>query len=143
MFLIQIKPNKIQSQLVSDTQFFQHLAKFYYSNDVYRRTVIVTAAVYRSLSSEPFTLRIRPFPLTYRHWASVSPYTSAFAFAGTCVFDKQSTSKLLVPPQNRSCGNPSPEVTGSFFAEFLKPLSLAHLSLLDQPTCGGLRYGLL
>ena len=27
------------------------------------------------------------------------------------------------------------------FAEFLKPPSLARLSLLDQPTCVGLRYG--
>ena len=61
----------------------------------YRRTVIVTAAVYRSLSSKPSQINLkRLIPLTYRHWASVSPYTSAFAFAGTCVFDKQSTSKL-------------------------------------------------
>ncbi len=27
--------------------------------------------------------------LNYWHWAGVSPYTSAFALAGTCVFDKQ------------------------------------------------------
>ena len=27
--------------------------------------------------------------LTFRHWAGVSTYTSAFAFAGTCVFGKQ------------------------------------------------------
>ncbi len=40
-------------------------------------------------------------------------------------------------------GTPSPEVTGSLFAEFLKPLSLARLSILYQPTCVGLRYGLL
>ena len=61
----------------------------------YRRTVIVTAAVYRSLNSWHLNLTTQaPILLTYRHWASVSPYTSAFAFAGTCVFDKQSTSKL-------------------------------------------------
>ena len=30
------------------------------------------------------------FPLTFRHRAGVSPYTSAYAFAETCVFDKQS-----------------------------------------------------
>jgi hypothetical protein len=61
----------------------------------YRRTVIVTAAVYRSFSSEPYQPKlIKPIPLTYRHWAGVSPYTLAFAFARTCVFDKQSTNRL-------------------------------------------------
>ena len=29
------------------------------------------------------------YPLTFRHWAGVSPYTSSFDFAETCVFDKQ------------------------------------------------------
>ena len=58
----------------------------------YRRTVIVTAAVYRSLSSKPHALRRGPIPLTYRHWAGVSPYTASFEFARTCVFDKQSVS---------------------------------------------------
>src|SRR5690349_2930830 len=53
----------------------------------YRRTVIVTAAVYRSLNSWLTCNYLQePILLTYRHWASVSPYTSAFAFAGTCVF---------------------------------------------------------
>jgi hypothetical protein len=51
----------------------------------YLRTVIVTAAVHRGFGSER-----EPFPLTFRHWAGVSPYTSAFAFAETCVFVKQS-----------------------------------------------------
>ncbi len=40
----------------------------------------------------------RPIPLTYQHWAGVSPYTSPFGFARTCVFDKQSTSKRLLQP---------------------------------------------
>ena len=51
----------------------------------YLRTVIVTAAVHRGFSSE-----LSPFPLTFRHWAGVSPYTSSCEFAETCVFDKQS-----------------------------------------------------
>ena len=51
----------------------------------YLRTVIVTAAVHRGFNSE-----LAPLLLTFRHWAGVSPYTSAFAFAETCVFDKQS-----------------------------------------------------
>ena len=40
-------------------------------------------------------------------------------------------------------GNPSPEVTGRFFAEFLEDLSLDHLRVLPQSTCVGLRYGLV
>jgi hypothetical protein len=52
----------------------------------YLRTVIVTAAVHRCFSSRLRT----PLPLTFRHWAGVSPHISAFAFAETCVFVKQS-----------------------------------------------------
>ena len=52
----------------------------------YLRTVIVTAAVHWGFSSE-----LSPFPLTFQHWAGVSPYTSAFALAETCVFGKQLT----------------------------------------------------
>ena len=52
----------------------------------YLRTVIVTAAVYRGFGSG-----LAPLPLTFRHWAGLSPYTSApGAFAGTGVFGKQS-----------------------------------------------------
>ena len=51
----------------------------------YLRTVRVTAAVHRGFGSER-----EPVTLTFRHWAGVSPYTSPFGFAGTCVFDKQS-----------------------------------------------------
>jgi hypothetical protein len=50
----------------------------------YLRTVIVTAAVHRGFSSDQ-----RVIPLTFRHWAGVSPYTSTFVFAETCVFGKQ------------------------------------------------------
>ena len=51
----------------------------------YLRTVIVTAAVHRGFGSE-----LAPLPLTFRHWARVSPYTSAYALAETCVLVKQS-----------------------------------------------------
>ena len=60
----------------------------------YLRTVIVTAAVHRGFNSE-----LAPLLLTFRHWAGVSPYTSASAFAQTCVFGKQSTEPLC-------CGHP-------------------------------------
>ena len=51
----------------------------------YLRTIIVIAAVHRGFGS-----RREPLPLTFRHWAGVSPYTSAYTLAETCVFDKQS-----------------------------------------------------
>ena len=51
----------------------------------YLRTVIVTAAVHWGFGSGREAL-----PLTFQHWAGVSPYTSAYAFAETCVFGKQS-----------------------------------------------------
>ena len=75
----------------------------------YLRTVIVTAAVHRGLSS---LLRLRlQFPLTFRHWAGVSPYTSSLDFAQTCVFAKQSLGPILC---DHFRGTPFPEVTGSF-----------------------------
>src|SRR5678815_4389100 len=77
----------------------------------YLRTVIVTAAVYWGFDSE-----LAPLLLTFQHWAGVSPYTSAFAFAETCVFAKQSPGpfhcgfEAHCKQQARSA--PSPEVTG-------------------------------
>ena len=50
----------------------------------YLRTVIVTAAVHWGFSSER-----ELFPLTFQHRAGVSPYTSTFVLAETCVFGKQ------------------------------------------------------
>ncbi len=56
----------------------------------YLRTVIVTAAVYRGFNSELALLL-----LTFRHRAGVSPYTSSFDLAETCVFAKQSPGPIL------------------------------------------------
>src|SRR3984885_7284125 len=50
----------------------------------YLRTVIVTAAVHWGFSSERELI-----PLTFQHRAGVSPYTSTFVLAETCVFGKQ------------------------------------------------------
>src|SRR5438270_4786865 len=47
----------------------------------YLRTVIVTAAVYRG-----FCLDREVLPLTFLHWAGVSPYTSAFALSRDLCF---------------------------------------------------------
>ena len=59
----------------------------------YLRTVIVTAAVYRGFNSELSLLL-----LTFRHRAGVSPYTSSFDLAETCVFGKQSLGPLHCGP---------------------------------------------
>ena len=57
----------------------------------YNITVIVTAATRRGFSSA-----LARLALTFQRWAGLSPYTSAFAFAQTCVLGKQSTSNLLL-----------------------------------------------
>ena len=59
----------------------------------YLRTVIVTAAVHRGFSSER-----EPLPLTFRHWAGVSLYTSSFDFAQTCGSGNQSLEPFLCGP---------------------------------------------
>ena len=56
----------------------------------YLRTVIVTAAVHRGFISE-----LALHHLTFRHRAGVSPYTSSYDLAETCVFDKQSLLPIL------------------------------------------------
>ena len=95
----------------------------------YLRTVRVTAAVHRGFSS---WLR-SPLPLTFRHWAGVSPYTSAFALAETCVFGKQSLEPVSCGPLapcprgHKATRAPLlPKVRGQF-AEFLDRGSLVHL----------------
>ena len=59
----------------------------------YLRTVIVTAAVHWGFSSHREAL-----PLTFQHWAGVSPYTSTFVLAETCVFGKQLLGLLSCGP---------------------------------------------
>ena len=99
----------------------------------YLRTVIVTAAVYWGFNSE-----LAPFLLTFQHRAGVTPYTSSFDLAESCVFDKQS-------PRPIHCGSISgapliPKLRGQF-AEFLNYPSPVGLRILFLTTCVGLRYG--
>ena len=102
----------------------------------YLRTVIVTAAVYWGFNSD---LRLRyALLLTFQHRAGVTPYTSSFDLAESCVFAKQSLGPF-------HCGLFSeapliPKLRGNF-AEFLNNLSLAGLRILSSSTCVGLRYG--
>ena len=106
----------------------------------YLRTVIVTAAVHRGFDSE-----LAPLLLTFRHWAGVSPYTSAFAFAETCVFAKQSPGPFHCgfdqPTASRSCEAPLLPKLRGHVAEFLNEGSPDRLGILYPPTCVGLRYG--
>ena len=99
----------------------------------YLRTVIVTAAVYWGFDSKLALLL-----LTFQHRAGVSPYTSSFDLAETCVFDKQLPGPI-------HCGSISrapliPKLRGQF-AEFLNNSSPVGLRVLLLPTCVGLRYG--
>ena len=101
----------------------------------YLRTVIVTAAVYRGFNS-----MLSHLLLTFRHRAGVSPYTSSFDLAETCVFAKQSPGPIL-------CDLISqvpliPKLRGQL-AEFLNNPSPVGLRILFLTTCVGLRYGLL
>ena len=80
--------------------------------------------------------------LTFRHWSGVTPYTSSYEFAGSCVFGKQLPGKLsLRPPALASEGQALSLTYGRFFAEFLEDISLVRLALLELTTCVGLRYG--
>ena len=71
----------------------------------YLRTVIVTAAVYWG-----FDLELALHLLTFQHRAGVTPYTSSYDLAESCVFDKQ-----LPGPIHCGCLRTTPysEVTGS------------------------------
>ncbi len=104
----------------------------------YLRTVIVTAAVHWGFGSA-----LARLPLTVQHRAGVSPYTSACAFAETCVFGKQSLGLFLCGPLGRChpTGAPLlPKLRGDF-AEFLSKGSPARLRLLASPTCVGFSTG--
>ena len=101
----------------------------------YLRTVIVTAAVYWGFNS-----MLSHLLLTFQHRAGVSPYTSSFDLAETCVFAKQSPGPIL-------CGHISvasllPKLRDQF-AEFLNYPSPVGLRILFLSTCVGLRYGRL
>ena len=101
----------------------------------YLRTVIVTAAVHQG-----FSRPLSQASLTFWHWAGVSPHTSSYDLAETCVFDKQllgscycnlMINKVLLLPKLRS-----------YFAEFLRESYLAPLSILYLFTCVGYGTGI-
>ena len=79
--------------------------------------------------------------VNYWHWAGVSPYTSSFDLAGTCVFVKQSLSVFCCNPVFYTGQDISNKLRPAFVAEFLKDSSPDRLCILNSPTCVGLRYG--
>ena len=99
----------------------------------YLRTVIVTAAVYRGFNS-----MLAHLLLTFQHRAGVSPYTSSFDLAETCVFGKQSLGPFHCDPLSRVSLLPK---LRDHFAEFLNNPSPVGLRILSSSTCVGLRYG--
>jgi hypothetical protein len=113
----------------------------------YLRTVIVTAAVHRG-----FTSRLRtPLRFTFRHWAGISPYTSAaLAVAETCVFGKQSLEPAScgpltpLPGQAREAtlaGHPFSRSYGVNLPSSLTEDRSSTLGDCPQPTSVGVRYG--
>ena len=109
----------------------------------YLRTVIVTAAVHRGLDSQLRT----PLLVTFRHWAGVSPYTSAFAFAETCVFGKQSLEPVSCDPLTPLCntakllGHPFFQRYGVMLPSSLTEVHSFTLGVFPRPTGVGVRYG--
>jgi hypothetical protein len=97
----------------------------------YLRTVIVTAAVHWGFGSSREAL-----PLTFQHWAGVSPYTSPYGLAETYVFGKQSPGPALCGPRPLHSRRASqsgalliPKLR-SYFAEFLNEGYPDHLRVL-------------
>ena len=78
--------------------------------------------------------------MTFRHRAGVSPYTSPFGFAETCVFDKQSPGPFHCDLLSQA--PLLPKLRGQY-AEFLNNPSPVDLRILSSSTCVGLRYGRL
>ena len=63
-----------------------------------------------------------PPSLTFSHWSGVTPYTSSYEFAGSCVFVKQSPGVLSLRPRpsfDRK-GRSYPEVTTAFLPSSLR-----------------------
>ena len=110
----------------------------------YLRTVIVTAAVHRGFASS-LRARVR---LTFRHWAGVSPYTSACALAETCVFGKQSLEPIVCRPLTPRCSRREKLPGPPFFQRYgvnlpssLTEVGSSTLGAFSLPTSVGMRYG--
>ena len=98
----------------------------------YLRTVIVTAAVHWG-----FNLELALHLLTFQHRAGVSPYTSSYDLAQTCVFDKQSPGPLYCDlAKARHPFSRSYRVILPSSLTTLHPLALEYSSHLPVSDCG-------
>ena len=85
--------------------------------------------------------------MTFRHRAGVSPYTSSYDFAETCVFGKQSLGPFhcgpleLSPQGLHSTGASLLPKLRDHFAEFLNEGSSDRLGILYLHTCVGFGTG--
>jgi hypothetical protein len=86
--------------------------------------------------------------VTFRHRAGVSPYTSSYDFAETCVFGKQSLGPFHCGPLElhsaRECHSTGASLLPKLrdhFAEFLNEGSSDRLGILYLPTCVGFGTG--
>src|SRR3989344_6690838 len=102
------------------------------------RTIIVIADIHQGLHSSPASLTKSQRPwLTFWHLSSVTPYTSSYEFAGSCVFGKQSPGILSLRP---SCeGRPYSEGTAAFLPSSLEhthSFALLYSSCTPVSVCG-------
>jgi hypothetical protein len=86
--------------------------------------------------------------VTFRHRAGVSPYTSSYDFAETCVFGKQSLGPFHCGPlalgsvkELHATGASLLPKLRDHFAEFLNEGSSDRLGILYLPTCVGFGTG--
>jgi hypothetical protein len=86
--------------------------------------------------------------VTFQHRAGVSPYTSSYDFAETCVFGKQSLGPFHCGPleldsakEFHSTGASLLPKLRDHFAEFLNEGSSDRLGILYLPTCVGFGTG--
>jgi hypothetical protein len=86
--------------------------------------------------------------VTFRHRAGVSPYTSSYDFAETCVFGKQSLGPFHCGPLElepvKGCHSTGASLLPKLrdhFAEFLNEGSSDRLGILYLPTCVGFGTG--
>src|SRR5947209_2212399 len=92
----------------------------------YLRTVIVTAAVYRGFGSQLRRLPPSPLPLTFRHRAGVSAYTSPYAAWHAPVFLLNSRLGRFSAASPRDLGKPGYATRHPFFRSYgiIMPSSL-------------------
>ena len=126
--------------LLSDTELFQHIARFYNCTMIYSYSYCCRLL---ELILKTGSCELHSQYLTYQHWAGVSPYTLPFGFAGTCVLDKQSLSNLLLWPRYYSWQGISHRLRPAFVPSSLNiflPIALVFSTNPPVSVCGTVKY---